>query len=227
MYTVKTCLLLIVIGFAKIGFAQVELPADSSKIDADKIFSKVEVEAAFPGGLDAWKNFLVKNLKTNVGEKNGAPLGYYTTVVRFIVSKDGELTDIHGETQIGYGMEDEVIRVIEKSGKWIPAKQNGRLVNAYRRQPVTFQVLDDDISFSTKIPFTFIAGADNKLSVELKKVKSEDLQLSISKGTIKQISEGEYIIHVNEPGRVTIELYNTKKDKKISSASFEVVVSRK
>jgi protein TonB len=37
-------------------------------------------------------------------------------------------------------MEEEVVRIIKKGPKWKPAVQNGKLVNAYRRQPVTFVV---------------------------------------------------------------------------------------
>lgn len=43
-------------------------------------------------------------------------------------------------TKYGYGMEQEVIRILKRSPKWIPAKQFGRAVSAYRIQPVTFQV---------------------------------------------------------------------------------------
>ncbi len=102
----------------------------------DKIFIKVEVEPAFPG----WNNYLRDNLNTQVGADNGAPEGTYTVVVRFIVSKNGHISEVSAETRQGYGMEEEVIRIIKKSRKWIPATQNGRVVNAYRRQPVTFTV---------------------------------------------------------------------------------------
>ncbi len=37
-------------------------------------------------------------------------------------------------------MEDEAIRVIKRGPKWTPAIQNGRNVNAYRKQPITFVV---------------------------------------------------------------------------------------
>jgi hypothetical protein len=37
-------------------------------------------------------------------------------------------------------MEAEVIRVIKKSGKWIPATMKGKPVKAYRKQPITFIV---------------------------------------------------------------------------------------
>jgi protein TonB len=37
-------------------------------------------------------------------------------------------------------MEEEVMRVIQKSPKWRPAMQNGKPVKAYRKQPITFVV---------------------------------------------------------------------------------------
>ena len=37
-------------------------------------------------------------------------------------------------------MEEEVIRVIKKGPKWVPAVQYGRNVKAYRIQPVTLVV---------------------------------------------------------------------------------------
>jgi periplasmic protein TonB len=40
-------------------------------------------------------------------------------------------------------MEAEVIRMIKRSPKWIPAQQEGRFVNAYRQQPVTFVVEEE------------------------------------------------------------------------------------
>ena len=40
-------------------------------------------------------------------------------------------------------MEAEAIRLIKTSPNWLPAIQNGKKVNAYRKQPVTFQLIDD------------------------------------------------------------------------------------
>lgn len=108
--------------------------------DDNKIFNKVEVEAAFPGGEGAWVKYLRKNLDPNVPIDNGAPEGTYQVVVRFVVSKDGSISDVQSETNHGYGMEQEAIKIIKKGPKWTPALQNGRNVNAYRRQPITFVV---------------------------------------------------------------------------------------
>jgi len=37
-------------------------------------------------------------------------------------------------------MEEEAMRIIKKGPRWIPARQNGYLVNAYRKQPITFVI---------------------------------------------------------------------------------------
>ncbi|MBC7628593.1 energy transducer TonB [Ferruginibacter sp.] len=111
--------------------------------DEDKIFTKVENEAAFPGGEAAWRRFLEKNLNASTPIDNGAPEGSYKVIVRFIVSKDGSISDVQAESKYGYGMEDEAVKVIKRGPKWTPALQNGRNVNAYRRQPITFVVQDN------------------------------------------------------------------------------------
>ena len=108
--------------------------------DENKIFEKVEVEAAFPGGESAWKKFLERNLRADVATENGAPAGSYTVWVQFVVDKEGNVSDVKALTNHGYGMEDEAVRVIKKGPQWKPAIQNGRQVKAYRKQPITFQI---------------------------------------------------------------------------------------
>jgi periplasmic protein TonB len=108
--------------------------------DENTIFTKVEVEAGFPGGDAAWRNYLQKNLNTEVPADNGAGEGTYTVIVKFVVSKDGSLSDITCESDPGFGICEEAKRVIKRTKNWTPAIQNGRNVNAYRRQPITFLV---------------------------------------------------------------------------------------
>jgi periplasmic protein TonB len=113
---------------------------EEKKEDDNKIFEKVEIEASFKGGESAWKKYLERNLNPNTPVDNGAPEGTYTVYVQFVVSKDGSISDVKALTTHGYGMEAEAIRVIKKGPAWVPAVQNGRQVNAYRKQPITFQV---------------------------------------------------------------------------------------
>jgi protein TonB len=108
--------------------------------DDNQVFTRLEQEATFPGGLSGWRDYLIKNLRADVPVKKGAPVGTYQVLVRFIVAKDGSISSIEAATHYGYGMEEEVIRIIKKGPKWTPGLQNGREVNSYRVQPVTFVI---------------------------------------------------------------------------------------
>ncbi len=106
----------------------------------DSVYTRDENEAEFPGGNQGWARYLERTMGTfNPGE-NGAGNGKWQVIVKFIVSEDGTISEVEPETHFGHKMEETVVRVISKGPKWVPAKQYGRPVKAYRRQPVTFIV---------------------------------------------------------------------------------------
>lgn len=123
------------------GTGVVEAPKPVEE-DYDKVFTKVEKEAKFPGGPDAWKRYLERSLNSNVAADEGAPPGAYKVVLQFIVDKEGNISNV---TAIDYpksypGCKDEAIRVIKKGPKWEAAIQNGRTVAYYASQSIIFQV---------------------------------------------------------------------------------------
>ncbi|MCW3075142.1 MAG: hypothetical protein JWP69_2211 [Flaviaesturariibacter sp.] len=69
-----------------------------------------EKEANFTGGLNAWRKYLERSLNAQVPGDNGAKNGYYTVLVKFVVDKEGNISNISALTKHGYGMEEEVIR---------------------------------------------------------------------------------------------------------------------
>jgi hypothetical protein len=120
-------------------------------------------------------------------------------------------------------MEEEVIRVIERSGKWTPALQNGKPLKAYRKQPITFLLTSADFEITTPEPYTLFANMDNEITVTAKKIKPADISITVQGGKAKPVSEGKFIVRVSKAGRVIIEIVNNKKDdKEIGVASFEV-----
>ncbi|HKZ65179.1 MAG TPA: energy transducer TonB [Chitinophagaceae bacterium] len=100
-------------------------------------FTKVEVDAKFDGN---WEKFLLRNLNAQTPVDNNAPEGNYKVLIQFVVDIDGTVSDIKPITNLGYGLEQEAIRVLKKAKNWEPAIQNGRQVKAYRIQAITFQV---------------------------------------------------------------------------------------
>jgi protein TonB len=105
--------------------------------DYDKVFTSVQVEAAFPGD---WGKYLSRNLNPDVATENGAPAGNYTVVVSFIVDKQGNISEVQADNDPGYGMAAEAVRAIQRGPKWTPALQNGRNVISRKKQPITFQI---------------------------------------------------------------------------------------
>jgi protein TonB len=108
-------------------------------LQLSKVYAKVEVESTYPGGTQGWINFLRAHLTYPKKAERKKIEG--TVVVQFIVDKDGTVSDI--EAISGPEELKEVsTQVIKESGKWIPARQNGRTVKSYKKQPITFRLTD-------------------------------------------------------------------------------------
>jgi periplasmic protein TonB len=128
--------------FAALKNIRDTLPVSDSAMEG-KIFEAVEEEAYFPGGEQGWRSWLEQNLDPAAPIVKGAPAGLYTVYIQFVVDLDGKVSAIKALTKHGYGMEAEVMRILRKSPPWVPAIQHGKNVRAYRKQPVTFQVVEE------------------------------------------------------------------------------------
>ena len=109
--------------------------------EEDKVFTKVEIEASFPGGDAGWSRYVKKEIESHIDELTEAGQSGQCRV-RFIVSKDGTVSDVVALTMKGSKLAEVAENAIRKGPKWTPAQQNGRHVNAYREQPVTFTIQD-------------------------------------------------------------------------------------
>jgi protein TonB len=108
--------------------------------DYDKEFKVVQIQAQFPGGNEAWRRFLERNLNNQTPTDNGAPAGKYTVTVSFLVDKEGNISEVKAENNPGYGTSEEAVRVIKRGPQWKPAIQNGRNVIFRQKQNITFIV---------------------------------------------------------------------------------------
>jgi protein TonB len=113
---------------------------DAPATDNHNTFIAVERQPEFPGGKEAWINFLNKHLQSpdelQAGERR-------TVHVRFEVSADGVVTNFIVVQSGGSSFDREVIRVLKKMPKWKPAIQNGRPISISFVQPVTFQSFEE------------------------------------------------------------------------------------
>ncbi|MGF7079216.1 energy transducer TonB [Mucilaginibacter sp. UYCu711] len=102
------------------------------------IFSRVDVQPQFPGGLQAFGVFLGNNIKYPADDAKNKVQG--RVICKFVVERDGHLSNIeilHTPTE---AMGNEAVRVLSLSPKWTPGYQGGRLVRVYYTVPINFSL---------------------------------------------------------------------------------------
>ena len=90
----------------------------------------------FPGGEAALNAYLAKNINYPQMAVDNEIQG--KVIVEFVVGKDGSIRDAKLVKGIGFGCNEEAVRVIKNMPKWQAGKQNGREVNVSYRVPVKF-----------------------------------------------------------------------------------------
>ena len=106
--------------------------------DDDIIFTVVEQQAEFPGGLEAMVRFLQKNMKYPAIARRMGVEG--TVFVSFVIDREGVISDLQVVKGISTECDKEALRVIKIMPPWKPGKQNGRPVKCRFVLPVKFKL---------------------------------------------------------------------------------------
>lgn len=112
------------------------------KVDENKIFEKVEIEASVNAAQ--WRRHLQRHLQRYIEDAayDGMAPGKYTVSVRFLVEKDGSISHVKALNNPGYGLGRGAVEVVKTGPKWRPGEQNGRKVRSYHTQPITFVIME-------------------------------------------------------------------------------------
>lgn len=103
-----------------------------------QIFTVVENDPEFPGGMEALYKYLAQNIKyPQLARDNGITGKVYVT---FVVEKDGSIANPKVLRDIGGGCGQEAIRVVKSMPKWTPGKQRGKAVRVQFNLPVNFSL---------------------------------------------------------------------------------------
>jgi protein TonB len=97
----------------------------------------VDVLPSYPGGMEALRKFLQKNLETPDELQNGESV---SVRVKFVVDYTGKLKSF--ETVQSDAYNKEVVRVLKKMPDWVPGKTKGENVSVYYVIPVKFETTD-------------------------------------------------------------------------------------
>lgn len=102
------------------------------------VFDVVEVMPQFPGGQIAMMKYIMENMKYPEQAMKEGIQGRVT--VRFIVEKDGSISDVKPVLSVHPLLNKEAVRVVESMPKWTPGKQNGKPVRVRFNLPVMFKL---------------------------------------------------------------------------------------
>lgn len=102
----------------------------------DKIYTLVEHQPEYVGGMDAMKEFIASHMQYPEEARKKGIEG--TTFISFIVNTDGSISDVLPVKGISPECDAEAIRVIKSMPNWIPGKQSGKIVNVRFVMPIKF-----------------------------------------------------------------------------------------
>jgi protein TonB len=100
-------------------------------------FVLVEEEPSFKGNIKA---YIAKNLKYPREANNYGVEG--VMYVEFVIEKDGSISNVKTIRGLGYGCDEEAIRVIKNMPAWNPGKQRNVAVRVKKTLPVKFVLKD-------------------------------------------------------------------------------------
>ena len=107
--------------------------------EIEEIFTIVEDAPEFPGGIQAFYDFIGKNLKY---PSRASRVGIQGKVfVQFVVDKDGSLRDIEVVRGVSDSCDKEAIRVMKLVPKFKPGKQRGKPVKVRMVVPIVFKLI--------------------------------------------------------------------------------------
>ena len=96
--------------------------------------TRVDVEANFQGGIEAFRSKVMSSFSTSDFEDVG---GKMSTVVTFIVERDGTISGIQAKGASGDFNKEAERTILKVKGKWVPAQVKGQPVRSYFRFPIS------------------------------------------------------------------------------------------
>ena len=120
----------------------IEAPVDkSSKMETDKMgyYNYTETAPFFPGGQASVESYITNNIEYPQEAIDNGVQG--TVYVRFTIDENGKVGNAKTTgTVIGYGLEEEAVRVVKGMSNWTPGMNNGKKVKSWFTLPITYRL---------------------------------------------------------------------------------------
>jgi protein TonB len=126
------------------SYGKIAVTITKEKKRKGPIYCKVEIHQAFIGGDSSWIAATEKSINQALLAYSEIKKGIYIVVAQFVLDKEQNLSDVRPLSNVGYGMEEAVIKGLHKKGPmWQTTLQEGRQVKAYRTSIIAVPLSDD------------------------------------------------------------------------------------
>lgn len=109
---------------------------EEAVVNSEEISTFAEEMPSFPGGDEELYSFISQNIKYPELAKRNEISG--KVLVEFVVDVDGKIIDPKVVKGIGYGCNEEALRIVKLMPKWIPGKQDGKPIKVKLLLPIIF-----------------------------------------------------------------------------------------
>lgn len=99
-----------------------------------------EVESGFKGGIEGWAKYLQANFNYPVQAQRADIQG--TVILQFIIDQKGKVQEPEIDKSVEYSLDEEALRIIQRSPAWLPASKDGKVLKSWKLQPVIFRLTD-------------------------------------------------------------------------------------
>lgn len=113
--------------------------APSAEVDDREPLTIADIMPNFPGGETALYRFLSDKLRYPILATQNQVEG--KVFVRFVIERDGLISNATVIKGIGYGCDEEALRVVNLMPQWLPGEVNGKKVRMYSSLAVNFKFL--------------------------------------------------------------------------------------
>ena len=114
-----------------------EIDNQSNKIEGE-IFTIVEAQPEFEGGIDAFRKYIMNEIRYPLEARQGRVEGRVD--VQFVVGKDGSISDVKAIKGISQACDREAVRVLQNAPAFKPGTQNGKPVMVRMVVPIVFKL---------------------------------------------------------------------------------------
>ncbi len=128
----------VVLTMSEVGTAPVALAAGMEAVSKPVVLA--DVQPAFTGGVEAYRTFLQKNVHYPDAAKARNISG--DVFVSFVVDEAGRLLDAEVIKGVGYGLDEEALRLVRLMPWWTPALLAGKPVRVPATLRIRFSLLE-------------------------------------------------------------------------------------